>query len=45
MNTFGLVVAALQLAACAESACRRDWRTAVVSLGFSLGSAPIAWRK
>ena len=45
MNAFGLLVAALQLCACAESAFRRDWRTAVVYLGFAIGSAAIAWRK
>ena len=45
MNTFGILVSVLQLAACAESCARRDWRQAVTFLGFAIGSAAIAWRK
>lgn len=44
MNWFGMIVAGLQLCASAEGAYRGDWRRAVIYIGFSIGSAAIAWK-
>lgn len=44
MSRFGMVVAALQLAACIEALCCRDWIRAVIYGAFSVGSAGVAWR-
>ncbi len=44
MNYFGMLVAGLQLCAVAESLWRHDWNKAIIFIGFSVGSAAVAWK-
>ena len=44
MSRFGMLVAVLQLCAAFEAAFRRDWQRTIIYVGFSIGSAAVAWR-
>jgi len=44
VNKFGLIVAIIQLFACAEAIFRGNWQQAIIYAGFAVGSAGVAWK-